>query len=542
MHPTTHPLDDRNLVLTGFMGTGKSTIGRLLAERLARRFVDMDAELEALFGKPIHAVFAEEGEAAFRVAEAELCRRLAQEQRLVISTGGGALVNPHNRHALATGGVLVCLTASVDAILERLAGLEDRPLLRGAEEEKRRRVRDLLHERRHAYAAIPQRVDTTSRTPEQIADDVLAAVAADAEFPGMSALRVTHPTGAYPLLVGDGLLAEAGPLLARRGLRPGPIAVVSSPPIAHHHADRLLESLRAAGFEPLLCLLPEGEQNKTLANVGALYTQFAAARLDRRSPVLALGGGVVGDMAGYAAATWLRGVPFVQAPTSLLAMVDASVGGKTGVDLPQGKNLVGAFKQPDAVLMDTGTLETLPAAEFRAGLAEVVKHGIIGAPDLFEQLEEHGPTSVTHLVVDAVRVKVRIVEEDPFEQGRRAVLNLGHTFGHAIEQVSGYAVRHGDAVAMGTVAASHMAARLDCCDAALAGRIERLLDRLGLPTRTPPYDLDALLAAMGHDKKRAGRTLRFVVPRALGDVVVIDSPGEQAVRAALASVQTGSAP
>ncbi|MCB0129364.1 MAG: 3-dehydroquinate synthase, partial [Caldilineaceae bacterium] len=278
------------------------------------------------------------------------------------------------------------------------------------------------------------------------------------------------------------------------------------------------------------------EAYKTLGTMASLYDDFVAAGLDRRSPVIALGGGVVGDMAGFAAASYLRGVPFVQIPTSLLAMVDASVGGKTGVDLPQGKNLVGAFKQPELVIIDTAVLETLPAGEFRAGLAEVIKHGIIAAPDLFEELESHGPTSMGHLVATAVQVKVDVVEEDPFEQGRRMALNLGHTFGHAIEQVSELTMRHGDCVAVGTIAAARMAVDLGRCDPELAQRIEQVIERVGLPTRAPGYDVETIMQTMVFDKKRSGKTLRFVIPQALGDVVIIDNPGDEYVRRAVASV------
>ena len=207
---------------------------------------------------------------------------------------------------------------------------------------------------------------------------------------------------------------------------------------------------------------------------------------------------------------------------------------------PQGKNLVGAFKQPAVVVIDTDVLETLPAAEFRAGLAEIVKHGIIGAPDLFAQLEDHGSTSITHLVADAVRVKVEVVAEDPFEQGRRALLNLGHTFGHAIELVSGLTVRHGEGVAIGLVAAANMAVELGRCSPQLATRITRLVDHLGLPVSIAGYDVDAVMRAMLHDKKRRGKTLRFVIPQKLGDVVLIDSPGDQTVRRAVESVVTAA--
>ncbi|MEZ4672874.1 MAG: 3-dehydroquinate synthase family protein [Caldilineaceae bacterium] len=257
--------------------------------------------------------------------------------------------------------------------------------------------------------------------------------------------------------------------------------------------------------------------------------------LDRKSPVISLGGGVIGDMAGFAAASYLRGVPFVQIPTSLLAMVDASVGGKTGVDLPQGKNLVGAFKHDNLVIIDTAVMRTLPAAEFRSGLAEVIKHGIIGAPELFHG-EEEGPTNLVHLVSDAVRVKVEVVEEDPFEEGRRATLNLGHTFGHAIELVSNFTVRHGEGVALGLVAATEMAAALEYCDPSLVGRVRNVLDRVELPTQLNGYDVQAVIAAMGHDKKRVGKNIRFIIPQAIGDVVMIDNPGWEYVEAALGKI------
>ena len=525
----------RNIILTGFMGTGKTTIGRLLADRLDRRFVDMDVLLENHFGKPISAVFAEEGEPVFRSAERALCAQLAQEQGLVISTGGGALVDPANRAVLGQTGVLLCLTATVDEILRRIEAAEDRPLL-GERSARRQRTAPLLHTRRDAYGAIPHQVDTTGRTLEVIIDQVLAALTADAEAPGMSVLPVRTPVDQYDICLGDGLLHHAGRLLVKRGLRPGPAAIVTNSMVAEHHAEPLAGSLRAAGFEPHLCLAPEGEQHKTLATVASLYDQFLAAKLDRNSPIIALGGGVIGDMTGFAAATYLRGAPFVQIPTTLLSMVDASVGGKTGVDLPQGKNLVGAFKQPAAVIIDTAVLGSLPAAEFASGMAEVIKHGIIGAPALFETLEAGPPAHHKHLVADAVRVKITVVEEDPFEQGRRAVLNLGHTFGHAIELVSNFTVRHGEAVALGTIAATHLAAALGRCDPALVDRVIQIMDRHRLPVELPGYDSGAIISAMGHDKKRAGKTLRFIIPQALGDVVIIDDPGVDWVQDALCKV------
>jgi 3-dehydroquinate synthase len=359
----------------------------------------------------------------------------------------------------------------------------------------------------------------------------------------MQTITVTHPTGSYPIYLGEGGLAQTGQYLAKLGYR-GRCAVVSNEPVGQHHAEPLLASLRQARFEPIYLTIPDGEPFKTLATVAGLYSQLVEAKLDRRSPIVALGGGVLGDTVGFAAATYLRGVPFVQIPTTLLAMVDASVGGKVGVDLPQGKNLVGAFKQPEMVVIDPQVLTTLPPAEFRAGLAEMVKHGIIDSPALFEALEarSRGETDLSTLLLtprfasllpESIGVKVRVVQEDPFEQGRRAVLNLGHTFGHAFERLANFKIRHGEGVAMGLACAARLAVRLGHCSEETAARIIALLDRLGLPTTPPPYPPAEVWIAMGADKKRQGSKLRFILPRAIGSVDIFDNVAREDVEAIL---------
>lgn len=521
-----------NIILTGFMGTGKTAAGQAVAERLGRWFVDMDAIIERRAGKPVSAIFTQDGEPVFRQMEVALCRELAGERNLVIATGGGALLSDENRQALGETGLLICLHAPAEVILARLGDVDDRPLLAGPD--RRARVEALLAQRSAAYAALPHHIDTAGLTVEQVAERVIRlARRVDA---GTSTVRVSFPGGSYDILIGDGALAELGQAMLAAGLRPGRCAVVSQPAVAAAHLERLAAALREAGFEPAAVEMPDGEAHKTLATTAGLYDAFIAAGLDRRSPVVALGGGVVGDVAGFAAASYLRGVPFVQVPTSLLAMVDASVGGKTGVDLPQGKNLVGAFKQPALVVIDPETLKTLPSDEFRSGLAEVVKHGMIGDPGLFEVMEGRNALSLGELVARAVRVKVAVVQEDPFEQGRRAALNLGHTFGHAFEMLSGYQLRHGEAVGIGLLAATRLAARLELCDPALALRVESLLSRLGLPTRAPGYTPQQIIAAMATDKKRAEGRLRFVLPRAVGDVGVFDDVPLPAVLAVLADL------
>jgi len=364
----------------------------------------------------------------------------------------------------------------------------------------------------------------------------------------MQVIKVSHPTGSYPIYLGEGALAQTGQHLAELGYS-GRCAVVTNETVGRHHVEPLLASLHDADFEPAYLTIPDGEPFKTLDTVADLYGQLVEAKLDRRSPIIALGGGVLGDTVGFAAATYLRGVPFVQIPTTLLAMVDASVGGKVGVDLPQGKNLVGAFKQPEMVVVDPDVLATLPPPEFRAGLAEVVKHGIIDSPELFIALEqgsrgaeEHGggreitSSFILHpssLLCEAINVKVRVVQEDPFEQGRRAVLNLGHTFGHAFERLANFELRHGEAVAMGLACAARLAYRLGHCSDNTTQRIIALLEQLKLPTEPPPYSPEEVWVAMGTDKKRQGHTLRFILPRAIGDVDIFDSVARADVEAIL---------
>ena len=343
--------------------------------------------------------------------------------------------------------------------------------------------------------------------------------------------HIRGPRDSYPILLEEGILAHIGRHLKQAGLS-GPCALVTNPTIRPHYADTVLSNLTRNGFRPTLCEIPDGEQYKTLETVSDLYDQFLAAGLERKSAVLALGGGVLGDTAGFAAATYLRGVPLVQIPTTLLAMVDSSVGGKTGVDLAQGKNLVGAFKQPRLVIIDSGVLSTLPADEFKSGLAEVIKHGIIDSPELFEALQD-GKFTVEWMLSEAIQVKVRVVDEDPFEQGRRAVLNLGHTFGHAFEQLSNFELRHGYGVSMGIACATRLAQNLNLCPASEAEAILKLLEHLDMPRTAPAFTAEAVYAAMGTDKKKQAGQLRFILPRAVGDVDIFSDIPESAVKEVL---------
>jgi 3-dehydroquinate synthase len=336
-------------------------------------------------------------------------------------------------------------------------------------------------------------------------------------------LTVRAPDAQYPIYLESGSLAALPGLLAARNAT-GKVAIVTNEVLHGLYGESLHQILPDA----VLISIPEGEQHKNLDTVRALYDQFIAAGLDRRSTVIAFGGGVVGDTVGFAAASFLRGVAFVQIPTSLLAMIDSSVGGKVGVDLPQGKNLVGAFKQPLFVLIDPNVLTTLPDSEWRAGLAEVIKVGLIRQPALLNAaLYQRGNEAA--FVGQAIAIKASVVEEDPYESGLRAILNLGHTFGHALETVSAYRWPHGQAVAVGLVGAVMLSAKLGLCAPDLVGQVETLLMTVGLPTRYEIYDPAALYAAMGADKKKFGGQIRFILMRAAGEPVLQDGIPAQTV-------------
>jgi 3-dehydroquinate synthase len=345
------------------------------------------------------------------------------------------------------------------------------------------------------------------------------------------ALHLRTPGGSHPIWLAGGVLDHTGEILPRREFT-ARCAVVTNPAVGKLYAARVTESLRAGGFDPIVVEIPDGEEYKNLDTLRSLYDRFIEARLERHSPVLALGGGVIGDIAGFAAATFMRGVPFVQMPTTLLAMADASIGGKVAVDHPSGKNLIGAFKFPCAVIADPEALATLPVAELRAGLAEVIKNAIIGDAALFDEL---GRVEVNgDVIARAMRVKIDLVERDPFESSVRAHLNLGHTFGHALEKLSHFRLRHGYAVAIGVSIAARLAWRLGRCEAATCDRIVDLFEQKSLPTRAPrEFDAGQIVEAMGADKKAAEGKMRLILPRAIGEVEIAEGVPREDLVAAL---------
>lgn len=502
---------ERNIVITGFMGAGKSTVAEIVARKLNRPFIDMDREIETRAGFSIPQIFRRQGEAAFRDMERQLVHELALRHGLVIATGGGALVDADNREMMGQHGLIVCLNASQAEIRARLAENQQRPLATDWEAH--------FDARRGAYASIRHQILTTGRAPADVAADILAL--AD------DALYVQTPDGGgYPIHIGGGLLRRIAADPESAGLA-GHVVVISNETVAPLYGEALTAALPNAN----LIVARDGEPHKNLDTVRAIYDDLLKLGADRRTTIVALGGGVIGDMAGYVAATYMRGVSLVQIPTTLLSMVDSSVGGKVGVDLPQGKNLIGAFKQPRRVIIDADVLATLPELQWRCGMAEVIKHGLIAQPALLEP-SLWQPEEAAYLVRQAVQVKIDIVEVDPYENGIRAHLNLGHTFGHAIEKSTNYAVPHGEAVAIGTMKAALLSRNLGLIEDDLVGQVQRTLWQIGLPTdiALDPY---RWYAAMSTDKKWQSGTSRLVVLKGLGQAAVVEGLPRKDIMAVL---------
>ena len=499
----------RHLFLYGPPGSGKSTIGRLLAARLALPFTDLDAVIVETDGRPIPQIFAEEGEPGFRAREKQALADMSARPRHVVALGGGALLNPECRALAEASGEVLCLACTLETLCRRIDNAPgSRPLAGG-----HAALEKLMANRAAHYASFPRRLDVTNGTPETLAE------AAETLF---GAWRIDSGDVPSRVFAGRNLIAGLGEEAAALGLGKRAVVVCDSntDPL---YGERVEASLRAAGVETFRTVIAAGESTKTLATVQSIWGAFLRAGLARDDFAVAVGGGVVGDLTGFAAATWMRGIRWVNVSTTLLSMVDASTGGKTGCDLPEAKNLIGAFHSPSLVLADVDTLASLPAREVRCGLAEAIKHAFIADPGLLDILPTGttgvSPVDLSAFVARALAVKVRCVREDPLEKNIRGKLNLGHTVGHAVEVVSDFTIQHGEAVAIGTVEEARLAVRLGLAPADWSEQVAAPFARVGLPTALPEgCTFESLVPVMKRDKKKKGGVVRFALPCASGDV------------------------
>ena len=545
----------RNIFITGFSGSGKTTVGREVARTLGWRFVDVDEEIVAAAGRSIEDVFARDGEAAFRDMENARLAEVCRDEEQVVSTGGGVVAFERNRRLMSESGIVVCLEAAPEVLYRRLkeqretGGRVVRPML--DDPDPLGRIVSLKASRQADYASCDWTVSTDRLDPDRAAAEVVRAWgmlgegaedAAHAAYGDLSAV-VRTSAGDYPVWAGWGILDELGERAART-VSPATAYVVTDQG-AYRHAKRAQTSMEAAGIVTHIFVLPPGEQTKTLRSAGHLYDWLAGLRAERGHLLVAVGGGVVGDLAGFVAATYARGMRLAHVPTTVLAMMDSAIGGKTAVDLPQGKNLVGAFHQPSFVLEDARTLASLPRREAAAGWAEAVKHGLILDEDLLRLLEEQAERildldeeTATEAIRRSAAVKARVVSKDEKETlGLRVLLNYGHTVGHAVEAAAGYGrYLHGEAVAAGMAAAAFIARELGMLSPEDVSRQRAVIDRYGLPASVEGVDPRAVRAAMSMDKKTSEGVIRWVLLEEIGRATTRRDVPAALVDAALDSV------
>ena len=547
-----------DVVMVGLPGSGKTVVGRRLANRHGAAFIDLDERIESGAGRAIEDIFAEDGEAAFRRLERAAIADLGPADpepavRRVISTGGGSIVDPRNRWALYRGRTAVWLHGRPEVLAQRLRRSPNvRPLVTGRDPIGT--IRDLAAKRERFYAAarIHQFGVGEVRGVVDATEEALGGL--DPEVGSTTLLRAETPIGR--IVLGAGIAVEA--LAAELDLvRAGRAILVSEPGAWDTVGERLADGLRDRGREVVRVLLPQGEAAKQLDVVETAARELAALRVERSEVLVAVGGGALGDTAGFLAAIYLRGIRFMQVPTTLVAQIDSAIGGKTGVDLPEGKNLVGAFHQPSAIVIDVELLRTLPVRQMRAALGEAVKMAVLGDERLLELLETDGPAiargdpavfssgALAELVERAGWAKVEVVIADERERGGtggRIALNLGHSIGHALEAAAGYGgLLHGEAVAYGLRAATRMGLEAGVTPPERTERIGRLLDTLGLATELLPYPLETVMAHLAADKKHTAGRLRWVIPSADGVVVRDDIEPAMVERATAALLSSGTA-
>lgn len=487
-----------HIFLYGPPGTGKSTVGKKIAASLKLPFVDLDRVIETDAGMSIPKIMETQGEPAFRDLETAALKQTVGTEAKVIALGGGALLRDENRAIAESSGQVLLLMAQLPTLLYRLHNDSGkRPLLTG---DLGTKLSALLAKRETHYNSFPLQIHVDDKTAEQNAHQAQIALGRH----HLSAM------GEYDVVVGQ---------ISRVTNLQNPI-IVTDENVAKFHLEKLQAALNAKAV-----VIPAGEEHKTLENISFLWKSFLENGLDRKSTVIALGGGVVGDMVGFAAATYMRGIDWIGVPTTLLAMVDSSLGGKTGFDLPQGKNLVGAFHPPKLVLADPSLLLTLPERELRAGMAEVVKHGIISDPDLFAMCNrgmDWVKANLEEVVKRAMAVKIKVIEDDPYEKGFRAALNLGHTVGHAVELVSGFELRHGEAIAIGMAVEAAYAARVGLAGSGVVKAVQDSLSALNLPIAIPQeMPREEIIRAMRMDKKKNAKVIRFALPVEIGKVELV---------------------
>ncbi len=547
---------NKNIVfLTGFSGTGKTTVGSLVAELLGWKFVDIDEEISMESGQDISQIFASHGESTFRNLEHKKLVETVNGENLIISTGGGILTDNRNQSVMANCGFTICLEANVETIINRLkqdASSEIRPMIN--DDLSSDSVLKLKSNRQYLYSKADWTIHTDKLSPKTTANEIIRAIklinqARNTQVskiaPKELSSLVDTKNGEYPIWVSQGNLGTIGDRLKK--LVSPSVGYIITDQGASIYAREVQKSMESSGVKSHSFTMEPGEEHKNLSTVELIYKWLAERKAERNHVIIAVGGGVVGDLAGFVAATYLRGMPVVHVPTTLLAMMDSSIGGKTGVDLIQGKNLVGSFHQPKFVLVDTNTLVTLPKRILTEGWAEGLKHGLALDKSLLEHFEQNASDLkkldldiTTKLIKHSIAIKAEKVTEDEFEKlGKRILLNYGHTIGHAIESMTKYSsYLHGEAVSIGMMAAGHISVAKNLLSIDELARQESLLKTFDLPVKFKNINIDGIKTRIVSDKKRSKGKIHWVLLQGIGSATTNSEVTDLEITQALKNVSS----
>lgn len=544
-----------NIIINGFSGTGKSLVAKDVGRRLNWDFLDTDDEIVRQTGRPIAEIFRHNGEDAFRELEREAIGKACRQKQLVIAIGGGAIVDPQNYELLSETGLIVCLEAKPETIYERLfheaecsPDTEVRPLL--TVDNPLERIRQLKANRQSYYAKADWTIHTDCLSISEVVEEVIKAwrLLRRADTCQLSdtsdkdiACLVETATQSYPVFVGYGMLDKLGEKIKKVALS-GTATVISDENVFSLYGNKVKGILKSAGFSVNAFVVLPGEETKNLDYAVKIYDFLVGHRTERDDIIIALGGGMAGDLAGFVAATFLRGMPWVQVPTSLIAMVDASIGGKVGVNHPEGKNLIGAFYQPNLVLADPQTLATLPRRELTSGWAEVIKHGLILDEEFVQFLESNvdgltklEPELITRAIARSAAIKTQVVRQDEKERkGKRTILNYGHTIAHGLEAATQYKdFLHGEAVSIGMMGAAKLSQRLGFLPVETVEHQRAILQEFGLPVGFSDLECIEITRAMELDKKTKEKAIRWVLLQDIGKTIICGDVSPQDVLAVL---------
>ena len=544
MNPNLFLQEKKFIVLTGMMGAGKTTIGSKIASRLGFYFIDSDQEIEDLQQQSVANIFKNKGEKYFRQVEREVVKGiLSRDENIVLSLGGGAFMDDEIRDLIKKCAISVWLYANIDTLLHRTSSKNTRPLLSNVD--KRLALADLTIKRNPIYKTADIHMDTGKENYDLITKDLIVKIN-EFSFEDRAEQKLSREIvslnlqdKSYDIVIGNGVVGEVGAQINKIKTY-SKIIVLTDQNVAKLHLQTLGDQLKKLPVEVKNIIVPAGEKAKSFSNLENVLEQILEIGVDRNSLLIALGGGVVGDLCGFVASILLRGVDFIQMPTTLLAAVDSSVGGKTAINSQFGKNLIGSFYQPKLVLCDLDFLDTLPERDYISGYAEVVKYGFIQDKNFFyyldknlQKIKNRNKEVLQKIIVRSCQIKAEIVGLDERENNLRAILNFGHTFGHVFETETGYSDQlfHGEAVAIGMVLAAKMSINLNLLDKNLLPVIVDHLQKIGLPTSPKSikkfWNIDHLVGRLYKDKKVDGKKLTFVLLEDIGKSIIQKNVDEQ---------------